>query len=128
MITLGNVVLDPNLGWQERYSSSEVGQSVRTTLGGRVVIQAAALQGGNNITLSASEDSGWLTKTMADELRVMSRDPGRVLYLTFHSDLVNVPVVFRHHEAPALDLRALQPKTTPLPEDYFIGTIKLMRI
>lgn len=128
MILLNGHALNGSLQWTERHQSHQVEQSVRVTLGGRTVINAAPLVNGRNITLVASEDTGWLTKTDVEHLEAMAAIPGAVWSFTYHGEVVDALVVFRHHEAPALDMSPLTPKKEPLPEDYYIGTIKLMQV
>lgn len=128
MISLNGVALSPDLAWNERYASWGVAQTSKRTLGGRLSLGAAPLVGGRPVTLVASEDSGWLTKDMVDFLLAAASTPSMVLSLTFHNDLINVPVVFRHHEGVAVELRPLTPKSNPLPGDYFVGTINLMMV
>lgn len=128
MIKLGNVVLNPSLYWSERGVVNSVAQDLKVTLGGRTVIRAAPLLNGQPVTLTATEESGWLTTVMVDELLSMASQPGAVFFLTLNDELVNVPVVFRHNEAPAVSLTPLIPKAAQEPGDFWVGTIKLIRI
>lgn len=128
MIKLGNVELNPSMDWAERYQSFGIAQSVRLTLGGRVTMNAAPIHNGQSITLVADEQSGWLTKTVVELLQAMASQIGVVFYLTYGDVLLNVPVVFRHHDAPALDLRPLVPSETMRDDGFWIGSIKLMRV
>lgn len=89
---------------------------------------AAQLYGGQEITLTATEETGWLTKSMADALLLRSRTPGLVMPFTFHDELVGAQVVFRHNDEPAIDLTPLTPRKAMGESDYFIGTIKLLCI
>lgn len=128
MIKIGNLELNPNMAWAERGLSYGVEQSLKVTLGGRTVVRAAPLVNGAPITLVASQDSGWLTTTMVEALHAMAANPGQVVFMTFWNDLVNVPVVFRHNEPPALALGPLLSKAIQEPGDFWIGTIKLLRV
>lgn len=128
MILLNGLVLNPSLQWEERFSSSDVLQSVKQTLGGRTVINAAQISGGRNITLVASEDTGWLTFAMVKALRVMAEVPGLILPFTFHNDLLGAQVAFRHHDKPALEVSALSPRAVHDDSDFFIGRIKLITV
>lgn len=128
MITLDGVELNPSLYWAERLTSYEVAQTARRTLGGRLVINSAPLYEGGLVTLVATQDTGWINTGMMSVLRAKASIPGLVMYLTFHEELIQVPVVFRHHEPPALELVQLTPKKLLEPRDYYIGTIKLIRV
>jgi hypothetical protein len=63
---------------------------------------------------------------MAEALIAMAGTSGATFPFTYGTDVVNGLVVFRHHEAPALELRQLLPRVTPEDGDYWIGVIKLL--
>ena len=125
-ITLGGITLDPNMVWAERYAYSPVIQEVQTTLDGSPVIYIRTRSAGMPITLVALDDQGWLTKAMADAVQISANTPGAQYELVIGAEHFNV--VFRHHEAPAVTLRPLITRAVPLPEDYFVGEIKLMTV
>jgi hypothetical protein len=125
-IILGTTTLNPNMVWAERFSYSQVIQEVQTTLDGSPVIYTRNRQNGMPITLIALEDQGWLTKAMADAVQLAAQAAGATFSLTVGAETFNV--IFRHHEAPAVSLRPLLTRAVPLPEDYFVGEIKLMTI
>lgn len=128
MVRLDNTILNPSLIWVERFHSSGVSQTTRITLGGRPVVNAANLVGGRAITLIASQTTGWLTEDMRLALMGMAAIPGKVMALTYHDDLLLVPVIFKHDEPPALELQPLRYKSTATAGDFYIGTIKLMQV
>jgi len=125
-ISLGGIELNPGLVWAERYGYSPVIQEVQTTLDGYPVIYTRTRIAGMPITLVAMDDQGWLTKAMADSLQISANAPGSVLSLVIGDE--QFTVVFRHNEPPAVALRPLIPRAVPLPEDYFVGEIKLMTV
>lgn len=128
MIKLGDVELNPNMIWADRYTSSGVVQTARTTLGGRLVLNAAREIGGGQITLVATEETGWLSKSMVDSLMAMSAVPGAVYQLTFGTELTEVPVVFSHHAGPAVQASPFVPRQEHEAGDYWAGVIKLTRL
>lgn len=125
-IILGTTTLNPNMVWVERFSYSQVIQEVQTTLDGSPVVYTRNRQNGMPITLLAMDDQGWLTKDMADAVQLVAQTAGAILTLTLGAETFTV--IFRHHEAPAVSLRPLLIRAVPLPEDYFVGEIKLMTI
>ena len=125
-IILNGVTLNGSLQWTDQYSYSPVAQEVLVTLGGNPVIFSKALQGNQPITLVASEETGWLTKTMVDAIDGMAAIPRAVYTLNLHGKVVNV--VFAHHDGPAVSLTPLQPRAIPLPEDCYIGTLKFITV
>ena len=125
-VTLNGLALSGSLQWEDRHSYSPVAQEVLVTLGGNPVVFSKALQGNRPITLSCTEDTGWLSKATVDSLEGMASVPGAVYTLDFHGNIFNV--IFAHHDAPAISLTPLQPKAVPQPGDYYIGTIKFITV
>lgn len=125
-ITLNGVALNGSLQWVDRDSYSPVAQEVLTTLGGNPVVYSKSLSGNQPVTLEATEDTGWLTKTMLDSLKGIASVPGGVYTLDVHGEVMNV--VFAHHAPPAIDFKPLQPRAVPLPDDRYIGSLKLITV
>lgn len=126
MISLGAVILSPSMQWVDRHNFSPVAQSVRRTLGGGLLVYTQELFKGRPITLEAQSDTGWITKSMLDELEEMAATPGGVFSVNIHGFVADV--VFRHNEPPALEFAPLQPRATPLSTDYYTGNLKLLTI
>jgi len=125
-ISLGGTTLNPNMVWTDRMNYSPVVQDVQVTLGGTPIVYAQSKEGGQPITLTAYADQGWLTKSMVDAVQTYAQQAGLVLALVIGSE--SFDVMFRHHEPPAVNFQPLIPRAVPLPEDYFVGEIKLMTI
>ncbi len=125
-IVLGGVTLSGSLLWEDKDSYSAVAQTTKRTLGGALVVYHQPLSKGRPITLTATEDTGWITRAMLDSLQTMAQSAGSVYTLNLHGFVVDV--VFRHHEPPALSFSPLQPRATPLAGDYYIGQIKLLTV
>lgn len=125
-IVLGGITLNPNMVWAERYAFAPVFQEVQTTLGGAPVVYTRNRTAGRPITLVAADDQGWLTKAMSDAVQTSANVAGAVYALTIGDE--SFDVVFRHHEAPAVNLRPLITRAVPLAGDYFVGEIKLMTV
>lgn len=125
-IVLGGVTLSPSLLWEDRDSFSQVAQTTKRTLGGGLVVYHQPLSGGRPITLTATEDTGWITRAMLDSLQSMALSAGSVYTLNLHGFLANV--MFRHHEPPAVSFVPLQPRAVPLSGDFYTGQIKLLTV
>lgn len=125
-ITLGGVALSGSMQWPNKWAYAPVAQEVLTTLGGNAVVYSKALQGNRPITLEAKEDTGWITHDMVTAIAAMASVPGSVYTLNFHGEVFSV--VFAHHDGPPIDLRPLQPRAEPKPDDYYVGTIKLITV
>jgi len=126
MIQLGATVLSPHMLWEDEYKSSTIAQTKKTTLGGVNVFFNTALTAGIYITLQAGRDSGWLSKTMVDEVSVMAKAVGATYTLVTHTGTYTV--AFRHFDSPAFIANPILRKNIPEPTDYFTATIKLITV
>jgi hypothetical protein len=125
-IVLDGVTLGGSLQWTDQFTYTPVAQSTRRTLGGGLAIFSKALLAGRPITLTGTEDSGWITKAMLDSLVARAAVAGAVYSFNFHGQ--EFSVVFRHDDAPAVDFQPLQPKAVYSSGDYFTGTLKLLTV
>lgn len=126
MISLNGIVLNHSMQWLERYQSAKVGQETRRTLAGRIAVLSAPQIEGRYITLQATEESGWLTKSVVDSLIALADVPGAVYPLIF--DTETYAVMFRHNDAPAVDMVPLIYRHAAQGTDYLIGQIKLITV
>lgn len=124
MITLDSVELSDDLVWVDRYKQSPVAQSAYRTLGGNLVVFSQALSEGRNITLEAQTNMGWLTEEQVAALLDLAKVPGAVYNLTIYNETYKV--VFRHHEAPALEMQPIVDGAEP--SGWYTGTIKLTTV
>lgn len=125
-ITLDTITITTGMVWADKHKYAPVAQSVRRTLGGTAIIEYGALNQGTPVTLSSLEDQGWITKLQLDALQLLADAAGGVYTLTIGSD--SYQVMFRHEDPPAVDFSPLIPRTLPLDDDWFVGTIKLMTV
>lgn len=125
-ITLDAVTITTGMVWSDKNKYAPVAQSVRRTLGGTAVIEFGTLNKGTPVTLSSLEDQGWITKLQLDALQALADAAGGVYTLTIGAE--SYQVMFRHEEPPAMDFTPLIPRTIPLDDDWFVGTIKLLTV
>jgi len=123
-IQLGGLTLNPNLLWTDKYKYSPIKHEVERTIGGRLVVKYGALQSGQPITLQATSDQGWLTTIMVENLQVMANMPGGEFQLILDNFITQV--IFRHQDAPALEIEPLISRITYDPTDYHVGYIRLL--
>jgi len=129
MLTLNGINLTPHgsdLKWIDKWTAQNVAQSVTETLGGGIIVYALSLPVGQHITLVADDEWGWLRADIVEQIKELADDPGAVMALNING--VEYSVMFRHHEPPAFDVRPLIPRLAELADDYFTGTIKLIRV
>lgn len=124
MITLGSVQIGKGLIWEEENQYTGVLQQVRQTLGGRSHVYSRENIGPMNITLSSTDDQGWVTIAVVKQLELMARDASGSYTLSLGPR--SFTVSFRHWEPPVITRRLLIPRTVPKDEDICALTLKLV--
>lgn len=125
-ITLGGVALSDHLQWVDRYTDNRVAQTTKRTLAGNLVVFSHGLNKGREISLVATETTGWFTKAMVDAIQTLSESVGSSYSLDFHGEILNV--MFYHAKPPAVTFTPLQYKEPQTSVDYFIGRINLISV
>jgi hypothetical protein len=133
MITLAynaiSLALDPDLLWSDEHSWSPVEQAVDTSITGALIIQADgdASRPGRPITLQPEgDDSAWMSLADLEQLKAWAAVPGAVFTLTLRG--VVRSVMFRHHDKPALEAKAVTHFSDPAGTDPYLLTLKFMEI
>jgi len=126
MSTLAGVTLPSGIMWSDRGEYSPVVQSTRRTLSGKLVVYPGALVKGMPITLESLRDQGWMQYTDVLQVKSLADSVGGEYDLTLNGELMRV--MFRHQEAPAFEYKPLISRAQPLPDDWFLVTIKLMTV
>lgn len=130
MITLDAIALGDSMVWRERYQSQGVAQSVRPTLGGVPVVFSQAIEKGTKITLATYRVGGnlygALRRSVLTQVLARAAVPGAVYVLNFNGS--NYDVIFRHEEAPAVDMTPVYARVADEADDYFEGEIKLLTV
>jgi hypothetical protein len=130
MITLDGITLNPDMVWEERYSSQSVEQTVRRTLGQVPVVRAHPRTAGQDITLSAREVNGMLIgmlrRSVVDLILVRAAVAGGQYVFSYNGE--NHSVIFRHHDGQAVNFVPLVAKTSYSASDLMRGEIKLMTV
>jgi len=109
-----DVQLPQDLEWTDEFTWSPVLQTVTTTLTGALVIQESVQKKGRPFTLQGKDDMGWIKRSKAVELMRMRDTPALTLKLQYvewngtdyGTVLFEYHVMFRHYEAPVLELES----------------------
>ena len=125
-IKLAGIDLNNSLQWVNRFTWQPVADNVRRTLGGGQVIYTQSLLEGRPITLSATIDTGWLTKDMVDQITALTASPTTSRTLEFHGEFYTVRFSFAD-QAP-VSFQPLRAKQDIAANDYMIGTINLYTV
>lgn len=122
-VALGQVGSQPV--WRDRNQSASVAQRVQRTLGGNAVVFVGALRGGLPITLEATADYGWLSKAQVDAALLRATVPDGQYLLVI--DGVEYNVMFRHTDAPAVDMQPLN-DVHDAAADVYVGQLKFITV
>lgn len=127
----GEIVLplDPDLLWVDENDSSAVKQSKERSLTGALIVQVDgdATSPDRPITLQPEdENSAWMILEDVEVLKEWAAIPGAQFELTLRG--VAYPVMFRHHEPPALAAKKVVHFQDVQPTDFYLVTLKFMTI
>lgn len=126
MINLQGIILPNSLQWTDEYQSDPVSQSVKRTLAGSIVVYHGVNRNGRPISLESTVDSGWMKKSVVDQVKLISLVAGGVYSLTIRGVTYNV--MFRHHERNAFEATPIIPSNVPVADDYYLVKIRLMTV
>ena len=131
--TVFTVDLPKDLQWTDELTWNKVEQSVGYSLTGSLLIEEGVKQKGRYITLAGMDNMAWITREQGIVLMAMADSAGLIMTLEFVNRfspfdvLFSYAVMFRHFEAPAVDIRRIQHWDQYEAGAYYIvNSIKLM--
>lgn len=135
-ITLAGIELPADLQWSDEFTGWRVGQNVRTSLTGALIVQESARQAGRPITLQTSRDgAAYVAPVTLDVLRMLQasesqpRTAGLQLVLPAHNGGERTfSVIWRRTEGAALEAEPIRFAVPALDGDYFSITLRLMTV
>lgn len=136
-ITLDGVELPEDLEWSDEFTAWKVGQVIRPTLTGALVVQEAAMQAGRPITLQSLDlGAGTYVAPIAlsvlDALRAKEEAAGAAnMTLTLPTSgggTRSFTVRWRRTDGPAIQARPLTFKVPAEPSDLFLVTLRLIQV
>lgn len=98
-ITLGTIVLPPDMQWADEFNWIARGATAKVTLTGSEIVQSGSLQAGRPITLQGGTDFAWLDYATVEALRTLATEGGTTYTLTF-ADGRTFAVRFRAEDTP----------------------------
>lgn len=137
-IVLGGITLPGDMQWIDEFAPWRVGQAVRTTLGGALVIHQSARQAGRPITLQtydagASKYAGAIPLATLNALRTLE-DQVATTPLTLSIPGYNggaartFDVLFRRSDGAAIEAEPLIFKAPFHDTDYFRVVLRLIEV
>jgi len=119
------VELPEDLNWIDR-TWSPVSQSFTRSVTGKAIIQVAAAQLGQPITLQAPDRGGWMLATKEPQILEWHNEPGQKLTLDFHGETHTVQ--FRHHDGLGYESTPLRFQINPGPDHRVIPAFRFITV
>ena len=135
--SLAGIELPYDIQWVDEFTAWKVGQIIRPTLTGALVVQESALQAGRPITLRGFDDGGLrfvapITLATLNALRALEETAGgasMTLVLPAAGDTTrSFTVRFRRTDAPAIEAAPIKFIVPAEAEDRYLATIRLIQV
>lgn len=135
--SLAGIELPYDIQWVDEHTAWKVGQIIRPTLTGALVVQESAMQAGRSITLRGFDDGGMryvapITLATLDALRALEEVPGgasMALVLPAAGDTTRTFTVrFRRTDGPAIEAAPLKYQVPANAGDWFLATLRLIQV
>lgn len=83
MITLDKIELPNDLSWPDEMDWSPVEESKDYSIEGALIIDAGTKQAGRPITLTGSETTCWILKSVLTKIKALEATPGKEMTLVY---------------------------------------------
>lgn len=136
-ITLGGIELPVDLQWSDEFSAWKVGQVIRPSLTGALIVQEAAMQAGRPVTLQSQDLGGGVyvatvTLTVLEALMASAANAGAapmVLVLPVGGGGTRtLNVIWRRTDGASVEARPLTFKVPAEPGDLYLITLRLIQV
>ncbi len=124
---LDTVTLPDDLFWADEFDWSGVGQTVKRSVTGAIVIQEQLMQFGRPIVLAGSESAGWVRRTVVEALHAMAFQADRVMTLTL-GDGRSYQVRFDRSNGAPVEAREVLPAANPGADSFYYVTLRLITV
>lgn len=136
VLSLAGIALPADLQWTDEFTAWRVGQAVKTSLTGALIVQESAMQAGRPITLQTQRDgSAYVAPVRLDVLRALQaleelpRTASLPLILPAHNGgQRELPVRWRRTDGPGIEADPIRFAVPALDGDYFSITLRLMTV
>ena len=135
--SLAGIELPYDIQWNDEHTAWKVGQIIRATLTGALVVQESAMQAGRPITLRSFDDGGMryvapITLATLDALRALEEVAGganMTLILPAAGDTTRTFTVrFRRTDGPAIEATPMKYQAPAEAGDWFLVTLRLIQV
>lgn len=135
--SLAGIALPEDIQWTDEFTAWRVGQIIRPTLTGALIVQESALQAGRPITLQGYDDGGGvyvapITLAQLNALRALEEvaaGADMTLQLLGSGETTRTFTVrFRRTDGPAIEAVPIKYQIPAEAGDYFLATIRLIQV
>jgi len=135
MSSLAGIELPDDLFWSDEFTAWRVGQVLRTSLTGALIVQESARQAGRPVTLESTEDAGahvgCVPLATLNALRALEEQPGSppmTLVLPDAAGTRSMQVLWRRVDGAAIEARPIVFRAPAIDSDYFAITLRLIQV
>ena len=134
---LAGIELPADLNWTDEFTAWRVGQVVRTSLTGALIVQEAAMQAGRPVTLESTEEGTGryvapVTLDVLNALRAKEELPGAppmtLVMPASGGGTRSMQVRWRRTDGPAIEARPIRFQVPVEPQDFFLITLRLIQV
>lgn len=135
--SLAGIALPEDIQWTDEFTAWRVGQIIRPTLTGALIVQESALQAGRPITLQGYDDGGGVYVapiTLAQlnallALEEVAAGADMTLQLLGSGETTRTFTVrFRRTDGPAIEAVPIKYQIPAEAGDYFLATLRLIQV
>jgi hypothetical protein len=124
-ISLDSITLNPDMVWEEQFTSQSVVQSVKPLLGGSPVVFAGSTPKGHAFSLTAREVNGSLIgilrKSVVDDVLALAAVVGGQYVLTYNGTDYTVIIL-------SVEMAPIVAKVSYSDNDLMRGSLKFMTV
>lgn len=135
-ILLDGIELPEDLDWADEFTAWKVGQVVRTSLTGALVVHESVRQAGRPITLETTRDGQrWVAPLRLDTLRELQASeeapaagPFELVLPAHNAGTRSFTCIWRREGGSAIEARPIRFITPYVDGDWFAVTLRLLQV
>lgn len=136
-LSLAGIELPEDLYWADEFTAWKVGQVIRPSLTGALVVQESAMQAGRPVTLQSTDEGGGryvapVTLDVLEALRAREELAGgaamALVLPTSGGGTRSMQVRWRRTDGPAIEARPIRFQVPAESGDFFLITLRLIQV
>lgn len=135
-ITLAGIELPADLQWTDEFTGWQIGQQVRNSLTGALIVQESKRQAGRPITLQSTRDGAAyvgvvslpILRALQDSESTLQIAPLELVLPAHNGGERTFQVRWRRSEGAAIEAEPLRFAAPAIDQDHFSVTLRLMTV